>query len=248
MLGLVTIGQAPRDDVVASMFGSSCPDIVQTGALDGLEQATIDKLRPVEGEQPLVTRLTTGEQVWLSKARVLPYLQTAVERLETDGAQLICVLCTGAFPGLHASGRLVFPDQLLRAVVDVLAPAGVLGVLMPDPGQASMMQSKWRRAGRTLALASASPYQAGEAAFASATEQLVRQGADLIVLDCMGFTRAMHDWVAAYAQVSVVLSNGLVGAVLREAAGLRVGLDQPLQVQPAHGLSGRDVRHSYPTG
>ena len=228
MLGCVTIGQAPRDDIVSSMLPGTTQGVVQAGALDELTMDEIRALHPTHDEHPLVSRLRTGEQVRLSKMRLLRHLQAALNRVEGEGATVTCVLCTGAFPGLTAQGRLVFPDQLLRSVVDVLLPAGTLGVLMPDVGQAELMRSKWEKVDRELLLATASPYIDGDSDFASAADALRSGQPELIVMDCMGYTRAMQGWVGAGGNVPVMLSNGLVGGVLRESGAL-VGTFDELQ-------------------
>lgn len=238
MLGFATIGQAPRNDILASMLGAYGTEVLQAGALDGLDGDAFHTLRPQPGEPVLVSRLANGEQVWLSKPRVGPYLQDAVDRLAAHGAQVICVLCTGAFPGLRSSAQLVFPDQLLSAVVDVLAPCGRLGVLMPDADQEDMLRSKWQRQGRELTFASVSPYRDGEPAFHTAAAALAAAGAQLIVMDCMGYTREMQAWVAASSPPPALLSNALVGSILRETVNLPVGLNEPRSAQEFDGVDG----------
>jgi protein AroM len=230
MLGFVTIGQAPREDIIASMLPGVSNEVIQAGALDDLAPDEIRQLQPEADEHTLVSRLRTGEQVRLSKRKLMPHLQAAIERLEDRGASVTCVLCTGAFPALAARGRLVFPDQILRAVVDVLLPAGRLGVLMPDAGQAEMMRLKWSHAERDVFLASASPYLDDEPVFSRAVRELLASEPDLIVMDCMGFTREMQRWIQVGNAVPVVLSNALVGGVLGETAGLSRALNESLQV------------------
>jgi protein AroM len=47
-LGIITIGQAPRDDI-ASLFAMHVPTgtkVVLRGALDGLSDAEVDALKP----------------------------------------------------------------------------------------------------------------------------------------------------------------------------------------------------------
>src|SRR5438105_15754697 len=101
MLGLVTIGQAPRDDVVASMFGARPPDgLVQAGALDELRPDEIAALTPGSTDVLLVSRLRDGTEVTLGKPKLLPLLEGAIGRCESAGAELVCVLCTGEFPPL----------------------------------------------------------------------------------------------------------------------------------------------------
>ena len=54
-LGIITIGQAPRDDI-ADLFAQHAPagtKVVLRGALDGLSEAEIDGLKPENGADTL---------------------------------------------------------------------------------------------------------------------------------------------------------------------------------------------------
>lgn len=216
MLGLVTIGQSPRPDVRISMFNERAPlGLLEAGALDELTFSEITALAPDDGDHPLVTRLRDGEEVVVAKRAIVPLLQAAVDRVEREGATVVCVLCTGAFPALTARGRLVFPDRILEGTVNALLPTGMIGVLMPHPGQQAMMERKWQHAQRRVVTAAVSPY-AGSDGFADAARELAAAGAELIVMDCMGFDRAMQERVRAAVDLPVILANGLVGAVLGE--------------------------------
>ena len=58
-LGIITIGQAPRDDI-ASLFAQHAPagtKVVLRGAFDGLSDAQVDALKPESGADTLYTRL-----------------------------------------------------------------------------------------------------------------------------------------------------------------------------------------------
>ena len=58
-LGIVTIGQAPRDDIV-ELFAAQAPagtKVILRGALDGLSDAEVDALPPLSGADTLYTRL-----------------------------------------------------------------------------------------------------------------------------------------------------------------------------------------------
>lgn len=213
MIGLATIGQAPRDDVAPVMFSAeTLPFVRQAGALDGLSPQDIAALQPSEAEHPLVTRLLSGEEVVIAKERVTPYLLQAVQGLEAAGAGLICVLCTGSFDLPGCSSRLVYPDRLIQGVVDGMLPSGRLGVVIPHAGQLASMQRKWGRSGRKVEIAVLSPYESrgGACVFDGLGDREV----DLIVLDCMGYGRDVQDRAERVSRVPVILSNRLVGAVI----------------------------------
>ncbi|MCO5175368.1 MAG: AroM family protein [Thermomicrobiales bacterium] len=214
MLGLVTIGQSPRNDVTASMFGSGGVDFVEAGALDGLNDDEIAALAPSGSDHVLVTRLTDGREVVVAKERLLARVQSAADRVVAHGATVVCVLCTGAFPELTAPVLLVFPDRLLFGVVDATLPRGTLGVVMPHPGQHATMIEKWTSPDRRVLTGSVSPYAGGSVDEVVAT--LRTSGADAIVLDCMGFDRVMLAQARAEFDGPVFLANGVVGAILGE--------------------------------
>ncbi len=214
MLGLATIGQSPRNDVVQSMFEPLAePVLLQAGALDALSATEIAALSPQSGEHPLVTRLVDGTEVVIAKERVTPLMRGAIQKLEAEGATIICVLCTGEFSGLTSRRRIVYPDRVLAGVVDAILPAGTLGVVMPHAGQRDTMLHKWSRPDRAVELSVVSPYD-GSGSFESAATALLAAGAELIVLDCMGYTRAMQAEAQAAAPIPVVVANAMVGAVL----------------------------------
>lgn len=219
-IGFVTIGQAPRNDVVDSMVDASLSShALQTGALDGLDSNAIAALRPQTADHPLVTRLTDGREVVVGKTALLPALQRAIDRAAEQGANPIVVLCTGEFPQLTAPVPLIYPDRLLAGAVNALQPAGRLGVLMPHPDQATMMERKWFIPGRELVLATASPYT-GAAELAQRGRVLAQRGAELIVLDCMGYTRAMKETVVQATGIPTILANRLVGRIIEELAAV----------------------------
>jgi protein AroM len=216
MLGLVTIGVSPREDIVSSMFGSHPPDaLVQSGALDGKSDDEVCALAPRDGESMLVTRWTDGREVHLGEHRLLPHVQGAVEVAIGRGATVVCILCTGEFRTISSRVRLVTPDRLVASVVDALLPAGTLGILMPDAEQAPSVLAKWQSPGRQVVARSLSPFRHQDAVAAVASD-LREAGAELVVLDCMAYTRELCTQVRAHLDVPVILSNALTGAILGE--------------------------------
>src|SRR5512142_529604 len=116
ILGTLTIGQAPRTDVVP-IIDRHVPAGVRTlhrGVLDGLSRAAIDdRYRPEPGEAVLVTRLADGGEIVLSRSRMRDGVQQGLMALEAQGSDVILVLCTGTFDGLDCGKAwLVEPDRI----------------------------------------------------------------------------------------------------------------------------------------
>ncbi|MGA7672512.1 MAG: AroM family protein [Nitrolancea sp.] len=215
-IGLITIGQSPREDIVASMFGTISPDgLIECGALDNLTLREVEGLAPRNGEHPLVSRLRDGSEVVVAKERLMPHMQAAVDSAIGQGAGLIVILCTGEFTQLSIGVPTIYPDRVLGHVVEAILPRGTAGVMLPHPGQMESMCRKWRTNMRTFEGIAVSPYTDVEE-LARHAVSLKDRGSDLIVLDCMGFDLAMKRTVADASGLPVILANRLVGRVLEE--------------------------------
>ncbi|HYM69419.1 MAG TPA: AroM family protein [bacterium] len=221
-VGFVTIGQSPRPDLIDE-FDRALANVrlVQAGALDGLSDAEIAQFAPREGDAVLVSRLRSGREVRLAHRRVAPRVQAALSRLAAEGADPLVLLCTGDFPDLVSRGVLVRPNRVFPHVV-AAALEGVrvpgrearLGVAVPDAAQVPWAESRWRRLAPAVAVA-VSPY--GEPGRLDAAGRALA-GADvsLVVMDCIGYTRAMQRTMARAAGVPAVFATGAVSMILRE--------------------------------
>src|SRR3979411_2803463 len=88
VLGTLTIGQAPRADVVPIIdrYVSTAPRRIHRGFPDGLPPAEIAaRYRPEGGEPELVTRLQDGTEIMLSRQRMKDGVQAALRALEGEG-------------------------------------------------------------------------------------------------------------------------------------------------------------------
>jgi len=115
-IGAITIGQAPRDDVVPEMeklLGGGAR-VLQAGALDGLSRADIAALAPADGEDALITRLTDGSDVIVAKRAILGRLQACLDRLAPAGKETLVEALVRTISYDHR--MTVEESELLRAV------------------------------------------------------------------------------------------------------------------------------------
>jgi protein AroM len=222
IVGLVTIGQSPRTDVVpdmAAILGAGV-EIREAGALDGLPRAESEPLAPRGDDEILVTRLRDGTSVFLGKTHIVRLVEARIAALERDGATLTALLCTGAFPRLRASRPLLQPQPLLLGLLRAMSWPGRLGVLTPSVRHVPQTEARWRRDGFSAVVASLSPYEEEDAAAIRRAAGAMRDGgAGLIVMDCMGFRRKTRDELRSLTGVSVLLANLLLARVIAEACG-----------------------------
>ena len=221
-VGLITVGQAPRNDVVpdmAPLLGADV-DILEAGALDGLTRPQIERLAPEGDDEILVTRLADGSSVFVGKSKMIPLVEARIAALEDKGVALNALLCTGEFPRLAARRLLLEPQQLLLGLLRAMTFPGRLGVLTPSERHVPQTQERWKRSGFDAVVAPLSPYQEEDAAAVKrAADALRAGGAGLVVMDCIGFRRKTRDEIAQLAGAPALVANLLVARVAAELLG-----------------------------
>jgi protein AroM len=219
IVGLVTIGQAPRDDVVPDMveiLGAGV-ELREAGALDGLSRAEVAALAPGPGDDILITRLADGSSTFVAKRHVVPRLQACIAGLEAGGAALNVLLCTGKFPRFTAARPLLEPQPVLLGLLRALTFTGRLGVLTPSIPHVPQTEARWRGDGFDPVVVPLSPYEEHEAAAVTrAATALLAGGAGLVVMDCIGFRDKTRRELTALLGVPVLVSNLLVARVAAE--------------------------------
>jgi protein AroM len=215
-----TIGQSPRMDVVPEMLDVLGPDvqILEAGALDGLSAEEVAELRPRAGDYVLVTRMRDGSSVQIAEHHILPRMQGQIDRLVEEGAEVVALLCTGEFPGFTCSRLLLEPQRLLHHFVAGVGRGRRVGAVVPAPEQIEQGTRRWREVANEVQVEAATPY--GDVVeLERATRRLKDGGAELIVLDCIGFTGAMKRLTTELAGVPVVLPRTVLARTIGELLG-----------------------------
>jgi protein AroM len=219
VLGTLTIGQAPRPDVVPIIERHVPAEVrrIHRGVLDGLSHAEIDaRYTPGPTEAALVTRLQDGRVVELSRRRMREGVQEALAALDAE-CDVILLLCTGTFEGLECrKAWLVEPDHIIPGMVAGLIERRQLGVIVPIASQIGSEAGKWRALPTPPIFGSASPYSGDtEAEVRRAGAELQARGAEAILLDCIGFTER-HRAALAPLDMPVILSNAVAAKAVSE--------------------------------
>lgn len=217
LLGLVTIGQSPRRDIVPGMLGCLGPGVTvrEAGALDGLDRDGIAALAPVPGDYVLASRMADGSPVTVARRHVVPRVQAAVARLEDQGCEVTALLCTGTFPDLETRRPFIEPQRLFGSACAALAGRHRLGVLIPLPEQVPQAEARWRELGLEARVRPASPY-GPPGPVAAAARSLREAGVALVALDCFGFTEELRQIVRREARCPVIMANTYLARVLGE--------------------------------
>lgn len=221
-IGLLTIGQAPRPDQLADDVAQVLGDdvqVIERGALDGLDAGQIENMAPGDDDYHLITMLQDGSSAVIAKQHILQRLQAQIDVLES-GHQVAATLlmCTGAFPKFRHARPLVAPQEALYGTVAGLAGSGQIGAIVPLPSQVENARIKWHAFGIDDALISPSNPYASDAvdSAARAAKQLRGDGATILFLDCFGFTLATKAAVQQAFQGPVVLARSMAARLIAE--------------------------------
>lgn len=216
-VGAITIGQAPRDDVmleIKQLTGSTI-NFIECGALDDLSLNQVQELAPQNDDYLLVTRMRDGSAVTLAKKHIIPRLRECMHKLETEDVALVIMLCTGILPDLGATKLVVKPDRLLEQMVKAILETGTIGVITPLQDQIIQTCRKWERLGLHVVADHALPYSTEDQVTAAAL-RLANAEVDLIVLDCIGFNETMKRIVRHVTQKPVLLPRTLLARTVLE--------------------------------
>jgi protein AroM len=219
-IGLVTVGQSPRDDLVpfmAPLFGREVR-VLQGGALDALSPSEIAALGPNPGEVGIVARLRDGSNTMLSHAQILPRVQGVVDRLQGEGAELLVIMCGADWSAIRSRVLVVNPGKLFPAVVAAVAGHRRLGVIKPSPGQLDQTKRQFADRGVQAHVTAASPYTGAQRLVdvRRAAEELAKAEVDLVWMSCVGMDEAMRAVVCEVTRKPVILARTILARVIGE--------------------------------
>ena len=216
-VGAITIGQAPRTDImedIGEMLRGRI-DLIQAGALDDLSLEEVERLRPEGAGTTLVSRMRDGTAVTLEEGKILPLMQQRISQLEDRGVRAILIMCTGEFPEcFHSKVPLIYPSKVICGLVAALNNVSRIGVITPEAAQMDDIRAKWGRIVETVVPVQWNPYLERESA--SAVARLREADVDLAVMDCFGYSGQMRDYAAAALGKPVILSRTMAARVLLE--------------------------------
>jgi protein AroM len=187
-VGIFTIGQSPRLDVVPEIIPLLLPDIeiVEEGLLDGVPQEEIDLLKPEFGEIPLVTRLKDGNQVQLSEEKISSMLHENIDNMRTKkDVHAVGVLCTHDFHESRFSFPVIFPHHYLNFLITQSLRIYNLGIVVPLENQIKVATRKWEE--EKVCAEVKSPYEEG-IEWEEIAQKFIQEKVEAVILDCIGYT------------------------------------------------------------
>src|SRR6266702_1809002 len=216
-MGVVVIGQSPRPSVVDEIAAVLSPglEIDLRGALDGMTRAEIDDIPPIDGADALFTLLPNGDAVTISKKAVEKRAAIQMQKFASEGVKVAMLACTGKFPNLAPEGLVILPSAVVHKMVEAVLPKGRLGVFSPLPEQTALIARKWERENIEVVGLTLQP-GSDVAAVDEAARKMAALSPDLIVMDCMSYTRANKARVRLAYGGPVILAIAAAARVVEE--------------------------------
>ena len=215
-IGMLTIGQSPRDDLIPALMEILGPDIkiVEAGALDDLTIDDVNKIDLKLEDYILVSRMRSGEEIKITKKFVVPRMQKQLDKIEAQGVRLTVVMCTGKFPQFKSKGLVVTPSEILKGIIEGSLKAGKLAVVYPTEEQIPYAKRDFARPSISLYADSVSPYEPKDVE--GLLKRLKKEDPDLIFLNCFGFPLDLKHKVIEATGKPTIHSSSVVARVLSE--------------------------------
>lgn len=192
VISMLTIGQTPRPDISDDLRQLLPRDweLREYGALDGLTRAQAERLCGYTGQgELLVTRMAgDSRQIELSAEKVFARLQNSILLAEKEGADLHLMACTGNFPPYIHEKIILYPGLCQRQ--GALAQSSRVGVLIPNAAQTEQIRVWWAQCNAPHVLLEAADPFGTASGVEEAARRLKDRGAQVLCLDCFGYTLA----------------------------------------------------------
>lgn len=211
----LSVGQSPRLDLVNDILSLRPKiDIVHVGALDGYRFGDIP---PSRGNYPIITRLNSGELVWIERDELSILLQRKLNDLGTSDVDAILVLCTGDFPDLVSIKPLIIPYKVFTGIIQGMGLKGRVGIICPLEEQKRAAEGKWCQLGFSPLAIVASPFSENDIQKAGCV--LHKEALDLVILDCYGHGENARQELSKWVTCPVLSIRTTVVNILAEFFG-----------------------------
>ncbi|HDS3774460.1 AroM family protein [Enterobacter roggenkampii] len=218
-LAILTIGVVPVSEVLPLLTEHvSEQQITHLSLLGKMSREEVMEDYAVEaGEDPLATLLSDGKLAHVSRQKIERSLQGVIEVLDNQGYDVILLMSTAPIKGLTARNAILLePMRIIPPLVASIVDGHQVGVIVPIEELMDNQEAKWHVLEKVHLYALANPFWDSEAKLIAAGKELLERGADVLILDCLGFHQHHRDLLQKALDVPVLLSNVLMARLASE--------------------------------
>ena len=212
-IAVITMGHAPRPDVmqeIAPLLGDAQYD--EFGALDNDPESAIASMAPSGDELSYLTQLRDGRHVIVEAGFVTSRTEALVAALDGRNYDLLVLAMTGMRARLSTRTPLIHGQDALDAWISALVASNSrIGIIFPLASQQSAASESDYGTKLKSSLATIGGSQSSDL-----TQAIDRvSGADLIVMNSVGYTGGMAQQVARTSGKPVVTACRIIGSTAR---------------------------------
>lgn len=218
-LAIITIGVVPVSEILPLLTEHISADQIKLFSLLGnlSQEEVMEEYCPTPGEELLLTLLSGNYLISLSKQKVERALQDVIEVLDNQGFDVILLMSSHRFANLTVhKGILLEPERIIPPLVASIVVGHQVGIIIPVPEMLKFQSQKWQLLESEPLYELANPIHGTEQDLIDAGKKLLKNGADVLLLDCLGFHQKHRDLLQKSLDVPVLLSNVLVARLASE--------------------------------
>ena len=218
-LAILTIGVVPVSEVLPLLTEHvSEQQIAHLSLLGKMSREEVMEDYAVdEGEDPLATLLSDGKLAHVSRQKIERALQGVIEVLDNQGYDVILLMSTANISSMTARNTIFLePSRILPPLVSSIVEDHQVGVIVPVEEMLPVQAQKWQILQKSPVFSLGNPIHDSEQKIIDAGKELLAKGADVIMLDCLGFHQRHRDLLQKQLDVPVLLSNVLIARLAAE--------------------------------
>ena len=215
-LAILTIGVVPMCEMLPLLTEYIDEQHITHHSLLGQMQRE-DVMAESPGDELLLTLLSDHQLAHVSRQKVERSLQSIVEVLDNQGFDVILLMSTASITRLTARNSILLePIRIIPPLVASIVEGHQVGVIVPVAELLKAQTQKWQVLQTPPVYAVANPVEGSEQQLIDAGKYLLEQGADVLMLDCLGFHQRHRDLLQKSLDVPVLLSNVLIARLASE--------------------------------
>ena len=218
-MAILTIGVVPVAEMLPLLTEHIREDqITHISLLGKMAREKVMQEYAVEsGEETLLTLLSDNQIAQVSRQKVERDLRSAIAMLDKQNYDLILLMSTHPFRGFAANNAILLePQRIIPPLVASIVDGHQVGVIVPVEEILPLQRNKWQVLENTPFYAISNPVSGGKEELIAAGRELIEQGADVLMLDCLCYHQQHRDILQKALDIPVLLSNVLVSRLAAE--------------------------------
>lgn len=218
-LAILTIGVVPMSEVLPLLTEYIDEQHISHHSLLGKmsREDVMTDYALEAGEEPLLTLLNDNQIAHVSRQKVERDLQGVIEILDNQGYDVIMLMNTVNISSMSARNSILLePLRIIPPLVASIVDGHQVGVIVPLEELIASQAAKWHVLQVPPLYSVANPLHGTTQQLIDAGKDLLEQGADVIMLDSLGFNQRHRDILQKSLDVPVLLSNVLIARLASE--------------------------------